>query len=272
MRAQIIGRAAFVVVSVSLLITTISCDNLESNGYELPIAGSGTVQTREVNYSDFSRIVVESGFQVDFEKGEQYAVSITLDDNLFEHLDISKDGNLLSIRLNPDHSYVDTTQKAVVTLPSLEALTLSDASLGHVKDFDSLNAVRFDLSDASRLDLDNIRADELNITMSDISQVAGDIDVNKVSFTLSGASILLLTGSAGEVSIVASGASHALLEGLEIINASVTLSEESSATIEARGELDADLSSGSKLYYLDDPKLNDIKISGLSHMHKLSKA
>jgi hypothetical protein len=148
---------------------------------------------------------------------------------------------------------------------------LSDASLGNAKDFDSLDAVKFALSDASRLDLHNIRANELTIAVSDISQVAGGVDVNKGDFTLSGASILLLEGSAGEVSIGASGASHALLEDLEIINASVTLSEESSATIEAYGELSADLSSGSKLYYSNDPKLGDLKISGFSHMHKLSK-
>jgi hypothetical protein len=213
---------------------------------------------------------VGSGFEVDLAKGEQYTVFITLDDNLFEYLDINKQGDTLSVQLNSGHSYVDTTQRAVITLPSLDELTLSDASLGQVKDFDSLDAVRFDLSDGSRLDLRNIRANEIIIAMADISQVAGDVNAGSGDFTVSGASILLLEGSAEEVSIVVSGASHALLEGFEITNASVTLSEESSATIEAYGELSADLSSGSKLYYFGDPKLSDIKISGLSQMHKLS--
>ena len=106
-----------------------------------------------------------------------------------------------------------------------------------------------DLSEGSRCVADGFNSTELRITLSDGSHAE-------------------LEGSASDLIIDASEGSHAKLSELHVKNADVTLSEGSDATINIDGNLDADLSEGSHLFYTGTPTMGKIQTSDGSDIRK----
>ena len=228
------------------------------------VTGSGKMATWDFDYRDFTKVEAGYAFDVDIAKADSYLISVTADDNLYEYLDISKRGDTLHIRLKPNYNYNyrNITRKATINLPDLEKLGLSGASEAKVNGFSSSHAVYFELSGASKADISNITAGNTNFKLSGASKASGSIAMADGIFELSGASSLKLEGSANDIDIGASGASHVGLSGFSIVDATVNLRGASNATINASGRLDGDLSGASKLYYIGNPTLGSIRTSG----------
>lgn len=209
------------------------------------VTGSGKLAAWDFDYRDFTKVEAGYAFDVEIVKAESYVVRITTDDNLYEYLDISKQGDTLRIGLKPnyDYDYSNITRKATINMPDLEKLGLSGASKANISGgFSSNHAVDFDLSGASK--------------------ASGSIEMADGRFDLSGASSLELEGSANDIDIEASGASHVKLSDFSVVNVEINLSGASDATINASGRLDGDLSGASKLSYMGNPTIGSINTSG----------
>ena len=63
------------------------------------IGGSGNLQTQEFHFSDFTSVDVGHAFEVEVTQSDSCRVSIIADDNLFEHIQVSKEGEILKIGL-----------------------------------------------------------------------------------------------------------------------------------------------------------------------------
>ena len=261
MTKKIMNCVAMVVI-VCLLAVVTGCGTIVTPGFGPAINGSGTLETREMDYSDFTKIDVGSAFEVDVTRADSCLVRITCDDNLFEYLDIDKRGDTLYIGLKPNNTYSNTTQKAIITSPSLHELELSGASKANVSGFNSPDSMKFELSGASNLDIKDGKAGDTSFELSGASHAFGSIEMADGRFNLSGASSIELDGSANDVSIEASGASHVRLPDFSVIDAEVNLSGASGATIDASGRLDGNLSGASQLRYIGNPTLGKIETSG----------
>lgn len=190
------------------------------------VTGSGNLVTLDKSFSDFTAIDAGWGFEVTITKSDTYSVSITVDDNMIDNIQVSKSGSTLNIDLKPG-SYNRVTLKANINLPLLRELQLSGGSHGFVNGFDVP------------------------------PYYSGDFILG-----LSGGSHAEMEGSANKISVEASGGSHLDLTDFPVHNAYLDLSGGSHATINIDGRLDADLSGGSQLYYIGEPTLGDIDISG----------
>lgn len=244
------------VLAVSVLTVAYGCGP--------PITGSGKLETKEYDYSDFTKVSVGSGFVVTVTRGDSFSVSITADDNIFQYLDIRKVGNTLYVALKRPRIYLHTTQEALVEMPALRVLELSGASRGDVSGFSTADSLKIELSGASNLDLDDMKAGDTDFDVSGASRVDGSIEIADGDFNISGASTFGVEGSAGDVSIEVSGASSAKLGNFAVVDVTVEVSGASNATINAGGRLNADISGASRLYYLGNPTLGDIEVSGAS--------
>ena len=78
----------------------------------------------------------------------------------------------------------------------------------------------------------------------------------------------MLARSADDLTVDASGGSTLDLEDLSVHDASINFSGGSSGTISLDGPLDADLSGGSRLWYVGSPTLGNIDTSGGSSLQK----
>jgi hypothetical protein len=194
-------------------------------------------------------------------------VSITIDDNLLEYLNVKTSGSTLYIGMKSG-SYIKTTQKAIVRLPDLKNLTISGASSVDVSGFQSSDSAKFRLSGASRLDLSGMKTGDIQFTLSGASRVSGDIEMGDAKLNLSGASDIELVGSAGDIDLGASGASDAKLADLVAVDVQVNLSGASSAVVNASGTISGGLSGASRLQYLGNPTLGKFSTTGGSTINK----
>jgi hypothetical protein len=207
------------------------------------IRGSGQTTTKSFELSDFTGVNVSNAIRATIKQGESYSVSVTADDNLWDHMKVRTNGKTLELGLQPG-AYNNTHISAEITMPALDSLTLSGASQGTVNGFKSTSPLAMDLSGASR--------------------ASGDAQAASAEISLSGASNISLSGAANSLSLDASGASRADLASFPLDKASVTLSGASNATLNVKSNLDYDLSGASHLTYSGQPSVGKSSTSGAS--------
>jgi Putative auto-transporter adhesin, head GIN domain len=187
------------------------------------VVGSGNLRTQEENLTGFAIVNVGSGFKVQVTHASSYEILITADDNVLEYVQVAKTGNTLSIGLQPGLSFRITTLRAEITMPDLREVQFSGGTNG--------TASGFVLSHDFRVDL-------------------------------SGGSVLKMDGQAEDVTAVCSGGSTLDLSDFLVDDAEIDFSGGSQGTVNLSGTLNANLSGGSRLFYLGNPTLGVITTSG----------
>ena len=227
------------------------------------MSGSGSLETREFDYDGFSRIEVGSAFDVEITPSLAYSISITLDDNLFDNLVVTRSGDSLKISLRAGYIYSNYTARAQISLPELNRLEFSGATIGTARGFSSTEPFSATLSGASHLDIELTTDAGLDINLSGASSLAGSLTADgDAAFNLSGASSVEVSGAAANLDVGASGASKADLEGFIVDYADINFSGGSSGSVYVNGTLDVNLSGGSHLYYSGQVALGDVNTSG----------
>jgi hypothetical protein len=208
------------------------------------IQGSGNVVTQDFDFTGFDEVEVSNAVTAEITQGGIFGVAVRIDDNLVEHLQVTKEGSTLRIRLKPGIVPLNATVEAEVTMPELVRLDVSGASQCTITGFSSTKALSVDVSGASGL--------------------MGGIEAGDARFDISGASHATLSGSAQDVTIDVSGASSLDLSAFPVADANVVASGASNVTVNASGRLDADASGASHVGYLGNPTLGTIDASDAS--------
>jgi hypothetical protein len=109
---------------------------------------------------------------------------------------------------------------------------------------------RLDISGASYASISGaLKSDNLKLDISGASEVKGIINANRLNVDISGASVARLAGTAKNASIDASGACKINSYELSIENCKASSSGASNIKVTVTGELSADASGGSNIYY-----------------------
>ena len=264
MTGKVIPCLVVLALMAALLASVTGC----SGGCACGVVGSGNLETREMDFGNFTELDVSHAFDVEVTRGDSYQVSITVDDNLWDYVDVHQTGQTVYIGLKGVHAFANVHLEADVTMPELRGLTLSGACDGEVSGFSSAEPLDIDLSGASSLSMDNLVAGDMEFKVSGASKASGSIEIADGDFQVSGAGTIELEGSANNVSIEASGASRAKLADFPVNDATVDLSGASTATVNASGTIDADLSGASHLDYMGDATLGSVETSGASTISK----
>jgi hypothetical protein len=186
------------------------------------IVGSGIMQSRQEAFSDFSVLEISNGFDVQINQADSFSVLITTDDNVMEYIEITKTGDTLRIRLMPSIHFRISTIKAEIAMPDIKEIRFSGGTTG---------TANFNLS-------------------------------HDLEISLSGGSTLRMDGQAFDLKATCSGGSSIEMTEFKVNNATISFSGGSRGSINLDGTLNADLSGGSRLYYIGDPILGDINTSG----------
>ncbi len=258
-----IKRALVCLVVASLFIALIGTAGCQST-----VTGSGELATWNMAFTDFNRLEISSAFEVAVTRADAYSVSITIDEMLYSYLDVDQRGDTLRIGLKPSYIYVSTTQRAVVNLPDLTRLELSDASIVTVSGFSVSHALDFALSDASRLTLEHTIAGNCNFTLSDSSRVTGSLEMDDGEFRLDDASHLDLEGSADNIKIDGASSSDFILEDFAVLTAVIELSASSYAVVNVSNRMDVNMTAASELEYIGSPLLGNLDMSADSELNQ----
>jgi hypothetical protein len=232
-------KARYAIIILIALLALAACD-------QVTITGSGNVVESEESFTGFDRVEVEHSFRVTITQGEEYQVTIRVDDNLVDQLDVRKSGSTLTIGLEPARSFTifSATMQAEIVMPELKGVGLSGNSRAMITGFAS--------------------SDDFEAGLSGSSELEGDIEAGDTRLGLSGSSQVVLSGSGEDLTIDASGSSDLDLSDFTAGNADIDLSGASTATVNISGTLDVSASGSSDVYYLGDPTMGRIDTSGSS--------
>ncbi len=265
-------QSALMAILAGLLLTTLLISGCQiilvtRNGD----TGTGETETRQFNFTEFTRVDIGSAFTYEIKQSDTYSISITAPENLFDDIKVAKEGQTLKIeKTNPWTPFNIGSERlrAVITMPRLYGLNSSGATKGVVYRFSSTDDLDVSASGASSVELVTITAGDANFNVSGASEVTGALNAEGMDFDISGASSIQLEGAAGDIDAEASGASRLNLAELTINNADVTLSGASSGTVNLDGRLDIELSGASGLEYIGEPLLGEMDISGASTLKR----
>ena len=198
------------------------------------VEGSGEIETRKFGVGEFTRVVIGSAFDFEIIRSDSFDVSITADDNLFEHIRVTEERGTLKIRMVSKiglfsfFSIGRSTKSVSVRMPKLEGVDISGSSRGTVSGFGAVDKLDIGVSGSSELTLPDMNAGET------------DIDV-------SGASKLSLGGKSEGLDISGSGSSDIMMNSVETAKADISLSGASriNGAIEIAGDLGLKLSGSS---------------------------
>jgi hypothetical protein len=248
--------------AAAIALLAAGCD-MPSTGGLGQVIGSGKMVTKQYDYTGFTKVAVDSAFQVDIDYAETSAVSVTVDDNLVEeHLEVVLDGDTLHIGLADRWQYRSVTLRARVAMPRVGGLEVSGASSATVTRFESGDPLRLEVSGASTVDLVEAGFGDVAVELSGASRVEGSATLDELAGEVSGASAVSLAGSAIGLRLDVSGGSRLDLLGLGVQTADLTLSGGSYGEVTVTGTLTAEASGGSRLEYAGDPDLGSIDTSG----------
>ncbi len=124
------------------------------------VEGSGVVETRTFDLAEFDRIDLSSGFEgeITIDPDADSTVSIEMDDNFFEFVDVEIRNSTLVIDPKNVWFRSDNPRRVTVTMPSLESLDLSGGSEATITDLDQASFFA-DLSGGSEVTVSGTVAD-----------------------------------------------------------------------------------------------------------------
>jgi len=255
-------KKTLVVILITVLLTPVLLV-----GCGAVVTGSGKLETETFDFSDFTKIEAQNGFQVELTQSSTYSIEITTDDNVQEYIEVTKSGDTLRVRLTGFRYYRSVTLEAKITMPDVYGIDLSGGSQADITGFSSSHDFSATLSGGSGLD-GNITTANADFDLSGGSRVTGSITAGDADFGLSGGSQVNLEGTADDLEINSSGGSQLGLEAFPVNNANVNISGGGRATVNVSGTLDVNLSGGSRALYIGEPILGDIQLSGDSTISK----
>lgn len=249
----------------SLIMTAVLVLSLTS-GCGVTLKSSGNLKTIYYPYEKFSQVAIDSAFEFEIIKAEEYTVYILADDNLFEHIKVEQDGDKLKVTCKTLSIIGPVTKKLTIGMPRLDSLEVSGASHGTIYNFSTTDDIDINVSGASQLEMVAISVSDAAMEVSGASTVSGALSSSKSVFDVSGASMLELTGKASDIKAEVSGASRANLGEFAASNVQINLSGASTGTVNLTGRLDAEISGASRLEYIGSPTMGNIEIAGASSL------
>lgn len=232
------------------------------------ITGSPNLVTKEFDFSDFSEVEIGSAFEIDIVQSDTSSITITLNENLFEYLDISQSGETLRILMETDQNYRHATRSATITIPRLRTLKLLGAVQAKVTGFSTDQAMDFLVVGASTLELVNVEAGHTRFDITGAGRAVGSIKMDDGDFEVSAASTIELEGESTHMELSVIAASTARLENFSVKTAEVRVIAASNAAVEVSDRLDIEVTGASRLVYGGDASLGSIEVSGGSTFNR----
>ncbi len=182
-------------------------------------------------------------------------------------IDVSGASNLDG-SLGAARTKFDASGASSVTLKgSSDSADISAHGASHLKlaDF-ALKRCKLDVSGASTTEFALRSSAPFTANVSGASTVRGKVEIPELVLEATGAGRTILSGTAKRATIVAEGASHLQLDGLQIETANIKASGASHAKVAVSGSLDYEVSSASHLTYKGNPSHAKGKRTGGSHV------
>lgn len=209
----------------------------------------GEIKSIERKFEDFDKIEAHGGFEIEVTVNSDEKVIVETNENIHQYIIITKVGNKLVIEPERNVEFANRTKILIKVF---------------VKKVSSVTA-----SGATKINITNtINSDKLSISLSGASIFTSNCKLTTLTTDISGASILNLQGSASQYSLVSSGASISNGYDFIIDNFACDISGASFVNHTINKTLNVKASGASILSYRGEGVIKSSQLSGMSIINK----
>jgi len=210
------------------------------------VRGSGHIVSENRQPADFNELEINYPVEVTITQGQTTSVKVTADDNLLPQLETRVSGNTLII----DNSERSASKRVSPTKPVRIDMTVKDLT-------------RVDFPSAGTARINSLKTNNLHVSISGAGSVwLTDLNASSLEVDLSGAGSISGTGKADTLNTDISGVGSFHGDNLASQTAQVSISGAGSATVWAKGSLDAEISGTGSIRYYGSPSVQR-DVSGL---------
>ncbi|MTI21168.1 DUF2807 domain-containing protein [Fulvivirga sp. RKSG066] len=233
-----------ILIAIVLLLSLAGCDNMVQE------KGNGNIISKDIEVEDFEELDISGNFEINLIKGSKPALTITMDENLFEYVETENRGDQLQI-------------ESTRSLRSDEGLRL-DITYSRLTSIEVGGAAAI-MSD------DVVEGDYLNIIMSGAGTIDLKVMLKALKIVVSGAGSVDLSGQVLEQNISMSGAGDVDASRLVSESCEIELSGVGSARLYVTETLDAQVSGVGGITYAGNPSNVKTDVSGLGEISKMKE-
>jgi len=221
------------VIAVAAALGLSSCVNI---GGVNSVRGRGSLVSRDFNVGSFTTINISGGYEVVFTESNDTRVTVNMQENLFDYLNVNVSGSNLAIDSSRSfNTGRNNTPRIYIYAPTLHGMTIDGA--------------------VSTINWSTVRTDDFFIDASGAANVNLDLEVNSLTINAAGAANLNLSGRAVTSDISSAGAVNVSAFNLETERTIITVSGAGSAHVHASYTLEATINGVGSIRYTGNPEV-----------------
>lgn len=237
------SRSIIVFAPLLLLSSLTACTSARAT----PLRGNGVIKTEERSVAAFIGVSFGGAATLRVRRGDKPLVRITTDENLLSRFETDVEGGVLTLGFDGERGIRGVTKLEVeVTTAALEHL---------------------ELSGAVKATIDRFAGERLQIEGSGAVKLDAALDYKTLDLDLSGGGEVALKGSADEVHIDGSGATHIAAAGLAARSVAADFSGAADADLRASESLDIEVSGAGRVRYFGNPRVTK-EVSGAATVER----
>lgn len=214
------------------------------------VSGNGKIVNRQKDVGTFSNVEVHGSVDVQVRQDSANLVRIETDENIFEYLDVYKDGNTLVIRPMEGYNLHPKKLVAYISAPVFRKIAVSGDC---------------DITSEGQIS----GQEELELKVSGSGDIAMQVSLPKVHSEISGSGSLLLKGQATNFEVRVSGSGDVNCFDLVTENTDLQISGSADAEINASKQLNIKVSGSGNVEYKGNAAVSQ-NISGAGSVKKVS--
>ena len=231
---------------IALCIGFASCINITNTSKR----GCGNIVTSERTVSAFEEINAGNSANVRFHIGEEFRAVLSIDENLYEYVEIETRNNTLRIQTIRRGSFSPTQFTVDVYAPTLSGVTLS--GVGSFENVEKLIVPSFEMN------------------LSGAGTITGTIESENFSARISGAGNIRISGSSKNADFRLSGAGGLRGSNFIVNNAVARVSGAGSMDIYVTDDLNATVSGVGSISYRGNPPRVESRVSGVGSVNRVN--
>jgi hypothetical protein len=205
------------------------------------LTGSGSDVTKSLSVDDFHSLALSVNGEINLKQGNSTSVEVTGQQNIIDNLNLEvKDGKW---RIKFKKKMVRNYHKLKFNITMKEVESIAVSGSGDI------------------IGKSNIKADDLNVSVSGSGDIDLDVDADDISSAISGSGDISLAGSASSFSIAISGSGDVQASNLASEDVSVRVSGSGDVSVHATGTLNVSMSGSGDVSYKGSPKVQS-RVSG----------
>jgi len=220
------------------------------------LAGDGDIVITPLNLNSFTEVDNRSSADIFISKGSSYSVTLTVDRNILDVLDIRVEGDELIVDIKPGYSIYRTTEfRLDIEMPALEKASI--AGSGEMRILDSFTGDRLVLSIAGSGDMTgSFEYEEIKATIAGSGNITMNTMVEEMECRIVGSGDIELEGEADILTSAITGSGNIRAKDFECEDVELNIAGSGSAIVSVEDTLDVVITGSGSVYYYGRPYIH----------------